>query len=61
MEEVLANYWISRKQMNILLPQLSDKTLRIEFESILEEMKNNKEPFFNSRPILIPIEKVIKK
>lgn len=61
MEEVLNTYWIDRRQMNILLPQLSEKTLKIEFEKILEEMEANNEPYFNSRPILIPVDKVVGK
>ena len=61
MEEVLNTYWIDRQQMNILLPQLSEKTLKIEFEKILEEMDANNEPYFNSRPILIPVDKVVGK
>lgn len=61
MEEVLNTYWINREQMNILLPQLSGKTLKIEFEKILEEMDANNEPYFNSRPILIPVDKVVGK
>ena len=61
MEEVLNTYWIDRRQMNILLPQLSEKTLKIEFEKILEEMEANNEPYFNSRPILIPVDKVVEK
>lgn len=61
MEEVLNTYWINREQMNILLPQLSEKTLKIEFEKILEEMEANNEPYFNSRPILIPVDKVVGK
>ena len=61
MEEVLNTYWIDRQQMNILLPQLSEKTLKIEFEKILEEMDANNEPYFHSRPILIPVDKVVGK
>lgn len=61
MEEVLNTYWIDRQQMNILLPQLSEKTLKIEFEKILEEMDANNEPYFNSRPILIPVDKIVVK
>ena len=61
MEEVLNTYWIDRQQMNILLPQLSEKTLKIEFEKILEEMDANNEPYFNSRPVLIPVDKVVGK
>lgn len=61
MEEVLNTYWIDRQQMNILLPQLSEKTLKIEFEKILEEMEANNEPYFNSRPILIPVDKIVVK
>lgn len=61
MEEVLNTYWIDRQQMNILLPQLSKKTLKIEFEKILEEMDANNEPYFNSRPILIPVDKIVVK
>ena len=61
MEEVLNTYWIDRQQMNILLPQLSEKTLKIEFEKILEEIDANNEPYFNSRPVLIPVDKVVGK
>ena len=61
MKEVLNTYWIDRQQMNILLPQLSEKTLKIEFEKILEEMDANNEPYFNSRPVLIPVDKVVGK
>ncbi len=61
MEEVLNTYWIERSQMQILLPQLSNKFLRIEFEKILAEMDANNEPYFNSKPILIPVDKVVKK
>ena len=61
MEEVLNTYWITRQQMGILLPQLSYSRLSVEFNKILDEMKQNNEPYFESRPILIPIEKVIEK
>ncbi len=61
MEEVLNTYWISRKQMQILLPQLSGNKLNEEFNTILEEMKTNNEPYFETRPILVPVEKIVKK
>lgn len=61
MEEVLNRYWISRTDMQVLLPQLSYATLSVEFNSILKEMQENNEKYFNSRPILIPVDKVVKK
>lgn len=61
MEEVLNTYWISRKEMQILLPQLSYSKVAEEFNSILFEMKENNEPYFETRPILIPVEKIIEK
>lgn len=62
MENVLNKYWICRKDMQILLPQLSTNFLDKEFNSIVKEMKDNGEPVFeHTRPVLIPIEKVIDK
>ena len=61
MAEVLNTYWISRSQMRILLPQLSKSKCDEEFNKILNDMKKNNEAYFETRPILIPIDKVIDK
>ena len=61
MEEVLNTYWIDRKQMQILLPQLSGVRLKIEFDSIVEDMKEKNEPYFATKPVLIPVVKVVEK
>lgn len=61
MAEVLNTYWISRSQMRILLPQLSKSKCDEEFNKILSDMKKKHEAYFETRPILIPIDKVIDK
>ena len=61
MAEVLNTYWITRSQMRILLPQLSKSKCDEEFNKILSDMKKKHEAYFETRPILIPIDKVIDK
>ena len=61
MAEVLNTYWISRSQMRIILPQLSKARCDKEFNKIVEDMKEKNEAYFETRPILIPIDKIIDK
>ena len=61
MAEVLNTYWITRSKMRILLPQLSKSKCDEEFNKILSDMKKKHEAYFETRPILIPIDKVIDK
>ena len=61
MAEVLNTYWITRSQMRILLPQLSKSKCDEEFNKILSDMKKKHEAYFETRPILIPIDKVLDK
>lgn len=61
MEKVINQYWISRSDITTLLPQLTYAAAGKEFNKILKEMKENNEFFFNTRPCLIPVRKVIDK
>ncbi len=61
MEVIINKYWITSKDLEILLPQLTSASAQREFKKVKEEMKENKEFFFETRPVLLPIEKFIKK
>lgn len=61
MEEVINSYWITRKDIMILLPQLTYSSASSEFNKIEKEMQMNNEFYFNTRPTLIPVKKVIDK
>lgn len=61
MEKVINRYWISRKDLSIILPQLTYASASREFNIILDEMEKNDEFYFHTRPSLIPIRKVIEK
>lgn len=61
MESVINQYWISCQDFKILIPQLSQIQANKEFNSLKLEMESNKELYFNTRPVLIPIKKIIDK
>ena len=61
MEEVINKYWISCKDLQVLLPQLTQVAAQREFKIIKDELDSKNEFYFKTRPVLLPVKVIIDK
>lgn len=61
MEAVINKYWISCKDLQTLLPQLTTVAAQREFKVIKDELDSKNEFYFKTRPVLLPIKVIVNK
>ncbi len=59
-EKILNKPWLNTEDLKIILP-LGENSLNNFRKSLCEEMDNNNEFYFKTRPILVPTKKVVEK